>query len=125
MLHAHQSISTTYYHYYSAIEQTVTAYKKLQTSFIVNNQFLLLHLRIQIPLYTSAFLWVELISIHPYMFREPDRATVININIKTSNKILANIPENIPLRALKPSDSKTGEWETRSTHCLHPSRSSF
>jgi hypothetical protein len=37
---------------------------------------------------------------------------VININIKTSNENLASSPENIPLRALKPSDSKTGESET-------------
>ena len=47
---------------------------------------------------------------------------VININIKTSNESLANSSENIPLRALKPSDSRTGESETRPTHRCHPSR---
>ena len=47
MLHAHQSTDTTYYHYYSAIEQTVPIYKKLLTSINVYNQFLLLYLRIQ------------------------------------------------------------------------------
>ena len=55
MLHAHQSIATTYYHYYSAIEQTVTTYKKLQTSLNVYNHFLVLQLRIKL-LYTSAIL---------------------------------------------------------------------
>jgi hypothetical protein len=50
---------------------------------------------------------------------------VININIKTSNESLASSPENIPLRALKPTDSKTGEPETRPTHRLRSSRSYF
>ena len=34
---------------------------------------------------------------------------VININIKTSNESLANNPENIPLRPLKPSDRNAGQ----------------
>ena len=45
----------------------------------------------------------------------------VNINIKTSNESLAITPEGIPLRALKPSDSKRGEPETRSTRRLRSS----
>jgi hypothetical protein len=56
---------------------------------------------------------------------EANPGNVININIKTSNESLASNPENIPLRALKPSDSKTGETETRPTHRLRPSCSYF
>ena len=50
---------------------------------------------------------------------------VININIKTSDGSLANNPENITMRVLKPSDRKTGETETRPTHRLCASRSYF
>ena len=43
MLHAHQSAVITHYYYYSAIEQTILTYKKLQPVFIVHNQLLLLN----------------------------------------------------------------------------------
>ena len=49
----------------------------------------------------------------------------VNINIKTSNKSLAITPEDISLRALKPSDSKRGEPGTRTTRRLRPSRPYF
>jgi hypothetical protein len=50
---------------------------------------------------------------------------VLNINIKTSNESFVITPEEMPLRALKPSDSKTGEPETKPTRRLRPSRSCF
>jgi len=50
---------------------------------------------------------------------------VININIKISNETLTSNPENILLRALKLSDSKAGEPETRPTHRLRSSRFYF
>ena len=49
----------------------------------------------------------------------------VNINTKTSNESLAITAEDIPLRALQPSDSKPGESETRATHRLRPSRTYF
>ena len=50
---------------------------------------------------------------------------VMNINIKTSNESLVNDSESVPLRALQPSASKTGEAETCPTRRLHSSRSHF
>jgi hypothetical protein len=50
---------------------------------------------------------------------------IVNIKIKTCNESQSVTPEDISLRALKPSDSKTGEPETRSTRLLRPSRTYF
>jgi hypothetical protein len=50
---------------------------------------------------------------------------VVNINIKTSNENLAASPEEIPLRALKPSDSKMGEPEARPTRRPAPPAHNF
>jgi hypothetical protein len=50
---------------------------------------------------------------------------IATINIKTRNESQSITPEDILLRALKLSDSKTGEQETRSTRLLRPSRTYF
>jgi archaellin len=49
----------------------------------------------------------------------------VNINIKTSNGSLAITPEDVTLRVLKPSDSKTGQPETLSTGSLLPRANTF
>jgi hypothetical protein len=50
---------------------------------------------------------------------------VVNINIKTSNESLAITPKEMPLRALKPSDSKTGERQPQPTQPPRYSSSCF
>ena len=71
---------------------------------------------------------VGALKITPRLTANPESAgwgNVVSMNIETSSESLTNTPENITLRALKPSDSKTGGSETRPTHCLRPSRTYF
>jgi len=79
MLHAHQSTTTTYYHYCSVIEQTVLITTKITNQFLCIYQF---HIYKNILTVEPAQFVSRLISIHPYMFPVPEQG---NINFLTPN----------------------------------------
>jgi hypothetical protein len=68
------------------------------------------------------------LKIHPENREDPrdmGSGNVVNINIKTSNESLALAQEDIPLRALRPSDTQSLESEPRSSRRLRSARSHF
>jgi hypothetical protein len=68
------------------------------------------------------------LKIHPNSDENPrvtGSSNVVNINIKTSNDSLTLASEDIPLRSLPPSNTKSLESETRTSRRLRSSRSHF